>query len=121
MVSRPPVGLPGNGGTKVANVKLLATMPEVPRIPPPIYTLLRPNAGEERLLNLARTFGLKAHQEAGSIHRRASKFTYTEAIFDVEMYRASGYLAFKNRAHWQVDRGAATELSEEKAANAPSG
>jgi hypothetical protein len=100
----------------VANVKLLATMPEVPPIPPPIYTLLRPNAGEERLLNLARTFGLKAHEEAGSIHRSASKFTYTEANFDVEMYRASGYLTFKNRAHWQVDRGAAAELSDEDAA-----
>ncbi len=99
----------------MANLKLLGEMPEVPRIPPPIFTLERPNASEERLLNLARTFGLKAHEDEGSMRRSSSHFTYSEAAFDVELHRASGYLTFKDRTRWQVDHGADVRMSDEEA------
>ena len=99
----------------MANLKLLGKMPEVPRTPPPIFTVERPNASEERLLNAARAFGLKAHEDEGSISRRSSHFTYSEAAFDVDLHRASGYLAFKDRTHWQVDHGADVGMPDEEA------
>ena len=99
----------------MANLKLLGRLPAAPRIPPPIFTLERPNVNEERLLNLARTFGLKAHEDVGSIHRRSSHFTYSETSFDVELHRASGYMTFKDRTRWQVDHGADVRMSDEEA------
>jgi len=82
----------------------MGKMPELPESPPPIFTLPTPRVNERALLDLARSFKLKATEQAGSISRDASTFTYSEGAFDLTFHRASGAFRFKDRNRWQIDR-----------------
>lgn len=90
-------------------------MPVLPKSPPPIFKLLPPRANERALLDLAHGFKLKAGEQAGSISRDASTFTYSEGAFDIVLHRASGAFRFKDRNRWQIDQRLNVELSDEKA------
>lgn len=90
-------------------------MPELPESPPPIFTLRTPRVNEKALQDLARTFKLKASEEAGSTSRDTSSFTYSEGAFDLTLHRASGAFRFKDRNRWQIDQQSNVELSDEDA------
>ncbi len=93
----------------------MGKMPELPESPPPIFTLPTPRVNERALLDLARSFKLKATEQAGSIYRNASAFTYSEGAFDLTLHRASGAFRFKDRNRWQVDHRSNVELSDRDA------
>jgi hypothetical protein len=99
----------------MANVKVLATLPELPKIPPPILTLRRPQANERALLTLARGLKLRGNETVGSIQRDATTFGYSEGVFDLIVHRASGAFRFRDRTRWQIDQGANLDLSDEEA------
>jgi hypothetical protein len=99
----------------MATVNVLARLPELPKTPPPILTLPRPSVSERALLALARTLNLKGTDTAGSIHRDASTFRYSEGTFDLILYRASGAFRFKDSSRWQIDHRSNVELSDEGA------
>jgi hypothetical protein len=99
----------------MATIKVLAKMPELPKTPPPILTLPRPQVSERALLTLARSLNLKGTETVGSIHRDASTFGYSEGAFDLILHRASGAFRFKDRNRWQIDHRSNVELSDEDA------
>jgi len=99
----------------MSTIPITLKMPELPGSPPPIFTLRTPRVNESALLNLAHTFKLKGREEAGSISRDASTFTYAEGAFDLTFHRASGAFRFKDRNRWQIDHRANVELSDEDA------
>jgi hypothetical protein len=72
---------------------------------------------EKVLLGLAHTFELKVREQAGTISRDASTFTYSEGAFDLTLHRASGAFRFKDRNRWQIDHRSNVELSDEDAVN----
>jgi hypothetical protein len=99
----------------MSKVRIPARMPELPESLPPIFTLRPPRVDEKALLNLARNFRLKAGDEAGSIRRDTSTFTYSEGPFDLILHRASGAFRLKDRNRWQVDHRSHVELSDDEA------
>ena len=99
----------------MATIKVLAKMPELPKTPPPILTLPRPQVSERALLTLASSLNLKGTETVGSIRRDASTFGYSEGAFDLILYRASGAFRFKDRNRWQIDHRSNVELSDEDA------
>ena len=99
----------------MSSIRVTAKMPDLPQSLPPIYTLRAPRVNEKALLDLARTFRLKATEEAGSTSRDASNFTYSEGAFDLTIHRASGAFRFKDRNRWQIDHGSNVDLSDEDA------
>jgi hypothetical protein len=96
----------------MTTINVLTEMPELPKTPPPILTLPRPRVNEKALLALASSMNLKATQDAGSIHRDAGTFGYSEGAFDLVLYRASGAFRFKDRHRWQIDHRSNVELSD---------
>jgi hypothetical protein len=99
----------------MATIKVLAKMPELPKTPPPILTLPRPQVSERALLTLARSLNLKGTEAVGSIHRDASTFGYSEGAFDLILHRASGAFRLKDRNRWQIDHRSNVEISDEDA------
>ena len=90
-------------------------MPDLPKSPPPIFTLPAPRVNERALLELAHTFKLKAREQTGSTSSATSSITYSEGAFDLTLHRASGAFRFRDRNRWQIDHRANVEFSEEEA------
>jgi len=99
----------------MSSIKISGKMPELPDAPPPIFTLPTPRVNEKMLLDLAGSFKLKANEQAGSISRDASTYSYSEGAFDLILHRASGAFRFKDRNRWQIDHRGNLDLSDEEA------
>ena len=97
------------------SIQIRGKMPDLPESLPPIFRLRVPRVNERALLNLAHRFKLKGREQAGSISRDASSFTYSEGSFDLTLHRASGAFRFKHRNRWQVDHRSNVEFSDEEA------
>lgn len=96
----------------MTTINVLTEMPELPKTPPPILALPLPQVSEKTLLALARSMNLKGTQDAGSIHRDASTFGYSEGRFDLVLFRPSGAFRYKDRHRWQIDHRSNVELSD---------
>jgi hypothetical protein len=96
----------------MTTINVSAKMPKLPKTPPPILTLPRPQVSEKALLALASSLNLKRTRDVGSIHRDATTFAYSEGTFDLILYRASGAFRFKDRHRWQIDHRSNVELSD---------
>jgi hypothetical protein len=98
-------------------IPIIGKMPELPKAPPPIFTIPTPHVSETGLLRLARTFKLEASEKTGSTARDASSFTYSEGPFDLTLHRSTGAFRFRDRARWQVDHRGNVDLSDAEAVN----
>jgi hypothetical protein len=99
----------------MTSIHMIGKMPELPKSPPPIFTLPTPRVSEKALLSLARTLRLKGNERTGAISRDASTFTYAEGAYQLTLHRASGAFRLKDRNRWQVDHRSNAEFSDQDA------
>src|SRR5262249_51371997 len=91
--------------TYMAEIKIRGKLPPTPERPAHIYRLKKPAVTERSIRALARQMGMRGEVAAGRMSSDADKLTYSEAYFDLTVYRASGGVRLVDRTRWQVDDG----------------